>query len=499
MNLPLPGDEASLRLWSAALEVVANGVLLTDAEGTILWANPAFSTLTGFASDELVGRNPRLLKSNRHEPAFYEEFWRTLRSGRTWRGEFLNRRKDGRLYMVEQTVTPLRADGGGITHFIAVASDVTERKQVEEQLRLAREQLELRVQAREMDLDIANQALVESQERFRQMAENIRDMFWLASPTRHSLSYVSPAFKEIWGRPTEVLYDNPSTWFEAVHPEDRARIRQLLREPVPEEGYECSYRIVRPDGAVRWVSDHAFPVRDSAGYVCRLAGIARDITERRELEEEILAISEREQRRIGQDLHDDLCQELVGIEYLSRALQQQLKDQPQGARAGEIAGLIRAAIDHTRLLARGLAPIDLAADGLMRGLHALAARTGEFYHLQCSFQCPVPVLIADAAVATALYRIAQEAVANAAKHAQPKTIEIRLAATSQKVVLAIKDDGIGFSRHGRAPRGMGLRIMQYRAAMLGGTFVIQKQPSRGTNVVCAVPLGLRSQTPKTSA
>jgi PAS domain S-box-containing protein len=498
MSPPSFGNETGLTLQSAALEAAASGILITDAEGTILWLNPAFSALTGFSSAELVGRNPRVLKSDRHDAAFYQEFWRTLRTGRTWRGEFINRRKDGRLYIVEQTVTPIQVDGGGITHFIAVAQDVTERKAVEEQLRLVREQLEFRVQEREVDLDTANRALVESQERFRQMAENIRDVFWLASPTRLSLSYVSPAYAEIWGRPCEELYSNPAAWFEAIHPADRPRIREWLRQPVPADGYECSYRIVRPDGSVRWVSDRAFPVRDSVGNVYRLAGIARDITERRELEQEVLAISEREQRRIGQDLHDDLCQELVGIEYLSQALQQRLKEQPQGTQAGEIARLIRAAIDHTRFLARGLAPIELSADGLMRGLGALAARTSEVFRLQCSFHCPVPVLITDVTVATALYRIAQEAVSNAAKHAKPKNIEIHLTASSDKAVLTVKDDGLGFSTAGRGPRGMGLRIMQYRAAMLGGTFTIEKQPTRGTDVVCTVPFGAPGHTASAS-
>src|SRR5207237_8201512 len=109
-----------------------------------------------------------------------------------------------------------------------------------------------------------------------------------------------------------------------VQPEDRPRMRQFFTKPLSENGYEQSYRIVRPDTSVRWILDRGFPVRDRAGNLCRAVGIARDITERKELENEILAISEREQQRIGQDLHDDLCQQLVGIEFLCKALQQQL-------------------------------------------------------------------------------------------------------------------------------------------------------------------------------
>src|SRR5262249_45730083 len=151
-------------------------------------------------------------------------------------------------------------------------------------------------------------------------------------------------------------------------------------------GYEHAYRVVRPDGSTRWVLDREFPVRDDAGRFYRLVGIVRDITAQKELEREILEISEREQRRIGQDLHDDLCQQLVGIEMLSKALERQLKGERQAANAREIAEFIRAAIDHTRVLARGLAPFDLEADGLMKGLKILAERTSDLFRVDCSFE-----------------------------------------------------------------------------------------------------------------
>src|SRR5262249_14575455 len=153
----------------------------------------------------------------------------------------------------------------------------------------------------------------------------------------------------------------PRSWLEAVHPEDRPRMRQFFTKPVSAEGYEQSYRIVRPDCSVRWILDCGFPIRDRTGSLSRVAGIARDVTDRKELEKEILAISEREQQRIGQDLHDDLCQQLVGTEFLCKALQQQLKAQPQVTKVAEIAQLIRSAIEYTRQLARGMAPLELEA------------------------------------------------------------------------------------------------------------------------------------------
>jgi signal transduction histidine kinase len=217
-------------------------------------------------------------------------------------------------------------------------------------------------------------------------------------------------------------------------------------------------------------------------------GIARDISDQKQLETEILSVSEREQRRIGQDLHDDLCQQLVGIEFLSKALQQQLKTAPQAAQAGEIARFIREAIDHTRLLARGLAPIQLESEGLMAGLQALANWTSQLFRVQCSFQCSAPVLIDDITVGTHLYRIAQEAVTNAIKHGEATQIEIRLAHTSEGAQLLVEDNGRGFCQERRGRRGMGLRIMQYRADMLGGNFSIEGGSQGGTRVSCIVHL-----------
>jgi PAS domain S-box-containing protein len=311
-----------------------------------------------------------------------------------------------------------------------------------------------------------------------------------SNPSRTSILYVSPGYQEIWGRTCQSLYQNPATWFDAIHPEDRPRAHQLFKEPIPRDGCACEYRLRRPDGSVRWVLERGFPVRDNLGRIHRLVGIARDITERKELEREILATSEREQRRIGQDLHDDLCQQLAGIEFLSKALQQQLStQQPLAEQAGEIARLLRAANDHTRVLARGLAPVELEAGGLMQGLEGLAQRTSALFRVQCTFECPAPVWLEDLSVSTHLYRIAQEAVTNGIKHGKARKIEIQLKATADRAVLEISDNGAGLTENPARPRGMGLRIMQYRADLIGATFSIQAGAQGGTRVICSVPLG----------
>ena len=119
---------------TTALETAANAVVITDGKGIILWVNPAFTSLTGYPSKEVLGKNPRLLKSGKHDRQFYQNLWTTLLTGRTWRGDFTNRRKDGSLYQDEHTITPVRSKEGVITHFIAIMNDVTERKRAEQHL-----------------------------------------------------------------------------------------------------------------------------------------------------------------------------------------------------------------------------------------------------------------------------------------------------------------------------------------------------------------------------
>ena len=126
--------EEQLKLLSEALESAANGIAITDVRGRVLWVNPAFTRLTGYNRDEVVGRNPRILKSGKHPAELYRQLWETIARGQSWHGEMVNRRKDGSLYPEEMTITPVRAGGGGITHFVAVKQDITERKRAEEKL-----------------------------------------------------------------------------------------------------------------------------------------------------------------------------------------------------------------------------------------------------------------------------------------------------------------------------------------------------------------------------
>ena len=207
----------------------------------------------------------------------------------------------------------------------------------------------------------------------------------------------------------------------------------------------------------------------------------------RRLEQEVLNISEQEQRRIGQDLHDGICQQLAGIELMSQVLEQSLalKSKKHSAQAGQIAANVRETIAQTRMLAHGLCPVVLESEGLMSALQELAHATSKMFGVDCVFRCHQPVQIHDNPTATHLYRIAQEAVSNAIKHGKSRRIEIGLVAEAERVFLAVKDDGCGIPA--TPPRtGAGLRIMQYRAGMIGGSVIVQRGETSGTTVTCSV-------------
>jgi two-component system CheB/CheR fusion protein len=227
-------------------------------------------------------------------------------------------------------------------------------------------------------------------------------------------------------------------------------------------------------------------------------GFIRDITERKRLEKEILEISEREQRRIGQDLHDGLCQHLAGIELMSQVLEQKLvrRSKAAAARAGDIARNVRDAIGHTRLLARGLSPVTLESEGLMSALQELALNTEKIFRVACRFDCDPPVLVSDYPAATHLFRLAQEAVSNAIKHGRAKRILIRLKQERGRMILSIIDNGMGFPAQIPKSKGMGLRIMQSRAGMIGGTLVFGRNATGGASVTVTAPSQAR-QKPET--
>lgn len=210
-----------------------------------------------------------------------------------------------------------------------------------------------------------------------------------------------------------------------------------------------------------------------------------EIAERRRLETEIIHVSEEEQKRIGQELHDGLGQHLTGIAFLAKALEQKLATQELTEKidAAQIVQLINQSISRTRALARGLFPVELESNGLMAALEQLAVNINTLYGIPCTFQCSEPVLVYDNVVAINLYRIAQEAAGNSVKHGQAKHIWIELRNVGEKVFLAVSDDGVGYAPSAwERAGGMGIHIMQYRAKMIDSSLEIHNDSRQGATL-----------------
>jgi PAS domain S-box-containing protein len=335
----------------------------------------------------------------------------------------------------------------------------------------------------------SEERLHKSTQQFRQLAENVADVFWMRDLDSARMAYVSPAYEKIWQRSCQSLYQSTGAWPEAIHPEDRELVSQAIQTRQPVGEYSQEYRIILPDGAVRWIRDRAFPIRDVTGKVIRMVGIAEDITNRRQLEREILEISDREQARMGQDLHDGLCQKLVSIAFDSNSLEQRLagKSQPEADAARKMGDLLDEAISEARALSQGLFPVQLEANGLPRALQQLAAGINSRTKVNCRVDCLPFKFMPDNAVAVHLYRIAQEAVNNALKHSQASSILIQLKVAGGRIELKISDNGVGIPVPSRSTGGMGLHIMDYRAQTIGGSLQIERAAGGGTLVSCSAP------------
>ncbi len=293
---------------------------------------------------------------------------------------------------------------------------------------------------------------------------------------------------EVVGRPVASLF---------VVPEEGERFGGSVQQSGNGSGpttFECDWSA--RNGSTFLISWSTTVLSDPAGGTRHTIAAGVDITEAKRLEKAILEISAREQARIGQDLHDGLGQQLTGIAFMSKVLEQNLSDKSleEAKEAAKIVGRVNQAISRTRELSRGLLPVGPDPKGLISALEQWSSEVEELFGVTCIFSCQDPILIHDESLATHLYRITQEAVNNAIKHGRPEQICIVLGKAGDGISLSITDNGEGLPE---APSnaGMGLRIMNYRAKMIGGTLQVRRHPKRGTVVSCLLQSGAWKYAP----
>ncbi|MCC2643776.1 MAG: protein of unknown function, S-box protein, partial [Nitrospira sp.] len=262
-------------LHEVILTQAGEGIYGLDAGGRTTFVNPTAARLLGYERSELIEQPMHsILHHSRPDGSPYPAddcpIYTALRDGlihRVTTDVFW--RKDGTAAPVEYVCTPI-VEKGVVAGGVVVFRDITERKEAE-------------------------RAVEESQERFRQLAEHIKEVFWITDSTKSRIIYISPGYEEIWGRSCENLYAAPTSWMESVHPEDRERIQDAVMNRQSAGPYDEEYRIIRPDGSMRWIWDRAYPIRDASGTVYRIVGFAEDVTDHKRVEAALIE-SERRYR-----------------------------------------------------------------------------------------------------------------------------------------------------------------------------------------------------------
>jgi PAS domain S-box-containing protein len=446
----------------AVTENVPDLLLLTDLEMRIQFAN---RSMLGHAPQDLIGRSILELVPEEERDPVREVHARALatRCPQAYESRHLI---GGETHWFENRVGLVMHDGQP-TGLTISSMEITARRRGEEALK---------IQARILDAMREGVLVLDSSSVIR-----------LANGAIQRLTGYEP--RELIGRPAREL----TRYTEAQYEQAQAEIdRQLAEDDFCARDIDCLHR----DGSCLTAGCVITPIA-IGGQAHRLV-VLEDVTQRRELEREIIDIANREQRRIGNDLHDGLGQELTGVALMLTGLAGRLRRErsPATGDAEEIVTLVNSAIDSARALAHGVSPVSIERGGLPSALRALAVRASDMYGATVRFRGKVwPQLTLDAARCDHLFRIAQEAVNNAVKHGRASQIVIDLHVTADTVTLTVRDNGSGLASDAQLSRGMGLKIMHYRASMLSGSVVLEPVEGGGLQVVCRC----RQPAPENSA
>ena len=332
---------------------------------------------------------------------------------------------------------------------------------------------------------IAQKLQVEAtlKERYLELFENANDMVFTTDLAGRVTS-INKAGERLLQRPREEIVKRKLV--DLVAEEQRAEAGKWIEEVVTGAEVPAAEWDFLNAAGQRLKLEISMRMIEQGGSRVEVEGIARDITERKRLEREILEASNREQRRIGHDLHDGVCQQLAAINYRMEVLAEELQEKGDSTsgEAEKIGRLVNETIAQTRGVARGLFPVRLEENGLFSALEEMAGNASSLYGIKCHFTCDGVPLVLENGAALHLYYIAQEAVLNAAKHGRATRVLINLNRTKDRCVLTVQDDGVGFDLRATSGAGMGIRIMRYRARVIGATLDLKSKPGQGTQVSC---------------
>lgn len=448
--------EKKERYFRSLAEKSYDAVVVVDAGGKISYCSPAMAHIYGYSPEERIGLDGMELLHPKDAGKIREALEEPLKvPGGSGTVQARFKHKKGHFVTVELRATNLLEDPD-VRGVVVNYRDITERVKAEEILR-------------------------NSEKNFRTLIDKILDVILIVDQDG-ILHYLSPSVQRALGYSADQMEGR--NLYDYLLPGDLEIVREALNESlrsVLEKPVE--FRLRDSLGKAKTFEAVGVPFTDPLDGG-RVVLTARDITERKYLENEILEAGDRERIRIGQDLHDGLGQQLTGIAFLAKALQKKLGTRQSKALedASKIVRLVNEAAQQARQIAQGLFPAELDSKGLGTALERLAAATHKMFDVDCNFTCVNGAAIPHSQ-ALHLFRIAQEAVNNALKHGKARKIRLGLVSKRGQVILTVTDNGVGISG-GKGKEGLGLHTMHYRAKLIGATLDIQKAVGGGTRVTC---------------
>lgn len=458
--------KSSEERYRSLKESAVEGIIIASEHGEIVDWNPGATDIFGYEEEEILGHPFEVLIPEPYRDSFRKGIERVCRTGE---GRLLGEtveieglRKNGDEFPLEISLSSWKVNEDRC--FAAILRDITEKRETRD-------------------------ALLESEQKFRALAE--QSLVGISLMQDEVYVYVNPAFADMVGyTPEEIEGESPAM---LVHPDDWPPVRRRLEECLDGVRRAVHYeaRLQGKSGEVRRVE--VFGSRITYRGAAAIVSSVLDVTEKRHMEREILQIQEKERKRIGQELHDGIVSELTGITLMCGNLSNKLQEGYEATTDDleEITELVRKTARQARRLSHGLNPVQLGSRDLPGALKQLASTTQKQGELACESCIEISGELPEMGenAASHLYRIAQEAVNNAVKHAGASIIEVRLDTTPERIELVVRDNGRGMPEPAdRDSEGVGLQTMRYRADLIGGQLDITSTPDEGTEVRCRVVL-----------
>jgi PAS domain S-box-containing protein len=487
-------EAAAMRL-AAVVRSSHDAVVAKDLNGIITDWNQSAQRIFGYEPKEIIGKSILTLIPRERHSEESEILRRIRRDESIDHYETIRRRKDGRLIEVSLTISPIKDLEGKVIGVSKIARDITQRR-VEER--------RLSEQARLLDLTNDAIFICDMQNRITFWNRGAKELYgYSAGEALGKLSHelLCTKFPQSIEHIRKKLKRDGRWSGELVHRcKDGSKVVVMSRWSLDrdERGKPHSILETNTDITARKSAEVALQrskealerVVEQRTRELRVANteLKSENERRKGLEGEILSVSDREQQRLGQELHDGLCQHLTAVAFMTRSIALRLRDHRvvDATDIEKVAELVNNAAVDTRNLSRALHRVDVDAAGLIIALQDLVDR--EIWKTPCRLEAKPSFRIDNDAAAGHLYRIAREAVINANKHAQARQIVIRLERVRTELVLRVIDDGVGLSKEFKPQRGLGFHIMNYRAQLMGGRLEIDSPQTGGTRVSCYLPV-----------